>query len=138
MTGVMQAIIGSIAGGAPGTVTLNSTYNPVATGSGVQVASFALESDGDIAVNGSDVGDWLDPKASAPSLYEVRATIVSGSLTSGTAGSWLALSTTRTWTRTDPANDGITEICVLTIEIRYNGGPVLATSTVTLEASRTG
>lgn len=137
MSGALNAFHGRNTG-TPGTVTLDATYAPTAAGSGVQSASFSLESDGDIAINGSDVGDWLSPKSAAPSLYEVRATVVSGSVSSGTTGSWLALTSTRTWTRLDSDNNGSAQECVLTIEVRYNGGAVLDSSTVTLTANRTG
>jgi hypothetical protein len=141
MTGIVMGAMGAVGASAPGTVTLGSSYNIVSTGSGVQSASFTLESDGDIisatTPGGSvDEGDWLNPKASAPSLYEVRATVTSGSLSSGTAGSWLALTSNRTWTRLDSSAGDGANVCVLTIEIRYNGGAVLDTSTVTLTAER--
>lgn len=137
MSGALNAFHGRNTG-TPGTVTLDSTYNPTSTGSGVQSADFGLESDGDVIVNGVDVGDWLSPKSAAPSLYEVRATVVSGSVSTGTTGSWLALTSTRSWTRVDTDNNGSSQVCVLTIEIRYNGGSVLDSSTVTLTANRTG
>lgn len=119
------------------TITLDTSYSMYGTdgGFGSASASFALESDGDIIASEGfgnvDVGDWISPKASAPGSYEVRATIVSGSLSSGTTGSWLALTSTRTWvvSRSSPGYSS----CVLTIEIRLSG-TVLDTTTVTLEA----
>lgn len=53
--------------------------------------------------------------------YEARATLNSGSLSSGTTGSWLGLGTTRSWTCTASigAGGGHTETNAnLTIEIR--------------------
>ena len=111
-------------------------------GSGSQTATYTLESDGDVVtatttLGSSDIGDWIDPKASAPSDYEVRATLNSGTLNVGSSatGSWLALTSNRSW--------GVTQIIVgaadqvdLTIEIRKGSGATLASATVTLDAER--
>lgn len=138
MSGVINTLLGS--GGAPDTITLDATYNPVASGSGSQTATFTLQSDGDILINVVDGGDnWIDPVASAPGLYEVKAEIVSGTPGVGSAatGTWLALTSDRLWRVIDATNNGLNVVCVLTIEIRHNGGSVLASTTVTLEANRT-
>jgi hypothetical protein len=109
-------------------------------GSGSQTATYTLESDGDVVrattpLGSSDIGDWIDPKASAPSDYEVRATLNSGTLTSGTTGSWLALTSNRSWTLTQ-ATVGAADQVDLTIEIRKGSGATLASATVTLDAER--
>jgi hypothetical protein len=114
-----------------------SNLNVTSSGGGSQSASYSLESDGDIVSVSSllgsiDQGDWISPKALAPSDYEVRASIVSGSLTSGTTGSWLALTSNRTWT---VSRDTVgTSTCVFTVEIRKGSGSTLASATITLEA----
>lgn len=101
--------------------------------------SIIFESDGDIIESGTnsgvtDRGDWLAPKASAPSDYEIRATLVSGSVTSGTMNTWLALTSNRTWSRARiPV--GTTE-CQVLFEIRKGAGAVLDSCTVTMTASR--
>ena len=42
--------------------------------------------------------EWLENSASSTNAdWEVRATITSGSFTSGTFGSWLAMTSNRTW-----------------------------------------
>ena len=110
-------------------------------GSGSQTATYTLESDGDVVTattpGGSiDAGDWIDPKANAPSDYEVRATLNSGTLTSGTTGSWLALTSNRSWTLTQ-VTVGVATQVDLTIEIRKGSGATLASATVTLDAQRT-
>jgi hypothetical protein len=109
-------------------------------GSGSQTATYTLESDGDVVrattpLGSSDIGDWITPKASAPSDYEVRATLNSGTLTSGTTGSWLALTSNRSWTLTQ-ATVGAADPVDLTIEIRKGSGATLASATVTLDAER--
>lgn len=86
--------------------------------------------------NGTYDGEWLRYGSSAD--FEVRFTVVSGSFSSGTFGSWINLSTSpyigRTATR---ATIGITELTgVATVEIRDAGsGNILATATVTLTAT---
>lgn len=109
-------------------------------GSGTQTATYTLESDGDVVTattpGGSiDAGDWIDPKANAPSDYEVRATLNSGTLTSGTTGSWLALTSNRSWTLTRVTVGAANQV-QLTIEIRKGSGAALASATVTLDAER--
>ena len=108
------------------------------TGAGSQSASYTLESDGDVVATttlfgASDQGDWVDPKAAAPGTYEVRATLNSGTLTSGTTGSWLALTSNRSWTLTQESV-GAADQVDLTIEIRKGAGATLASASVTLDA----
>jgi hypothetical protein len=110
-------------------------------GAGTQTATYTLESDGDVmsaTTDGGSVdeGDWIDPKASAPSNYEVQATLNAGTLTTGTTGSWLALSSNRSWTL-GRVTVGAADQVELTIEIRKGSGATLASATVTLDAERT-
>ena len=107
------------------------------SGAASQTATYTLESDGDIVatttpVGAVDVGDWIDPKAAAPGTYEVLATIVSGSLSSGTTGSWLALTSNRSWSVTRGSLGDAT--CIITVEIRKGGGATLASATIELTA----
>lgn len=91
---------------------------------------YALTSGGFVTL-----GSWVIPTANAGN-YEVRATLNSGSLTSGTTGSWLALSTTRTWVRQRIAIGSSS--ANLTIEVRRaSDGLVMASKTVDLTASVT-
>ena len=131
MAGALAMLMGLAA-----RVTLATTYNPSdsVTTPATATAGFRLTSAGDIETAGgtyADGGDWLLPK-SGMALYEVKATLNSGALTTGTTGSWLALSSTRTWTVSTAL--GAAQ-AVLTIEIRRIGSSlVLATITVTLDA----
>ena len=113
-------------------------------GAGTQTATYTLESDGDVmsatTSGGSiDEGDWIDPKASAPSDYEAKATLNAGTLTLGSSatGSWLALTSNRSWSVTQIVNSGSSNAADLTIEIRKGSGATLASASVTLEAERT-
>ena len=121
-----------------------SGVSVVSIGSGGQTATYTLESDGDVVTattsGGSvDAGDWIDPKASAPSDYEVQATLNAGTLTFGSSatGSWLALTSNRSWSITQIVNSGSSNAADLTIEIRKGSGATLASANVTLEAERT-
>lgn len=104
-------------------------------------ARYKLEADGDIVrtlANGgaTDLGDWVIPRSAAGAAYECRATILSGSLSSGTAGSWLPLSADEEWGRAQTTNG--TSQCVFTLEIRNTATLlVLATVTITLDAEQT-
>lgn len=94
-------------------------------------AKYKVASDGKVYTNvgPSDVlwETWRLSGASAD--YEVRATLTSGSVSSGTTGSWLALSTTREWTRGPTIGFSHAN---LTIEIRLTGGALLDSAEVSL------
>lgn len=97
-------------------------------------ASYELESDGDIAVNLADSGDWITPKAAAGAAYECRATVVSGTFTSGTFGSWLPLSSTRSWSLLRSTIG--TSTASMTLEIRRaSDGVVLDSATISFTAT---
>lgn len=107
---------------------------PATGGAGYELTSAGKERSG-VGSAGSiiytNTGDWVIPNGSA-SLYEVRATLNSGAVTTGTTGSFLSLGTTRTWTVTR-TTAGISA-ANLTIDIRRIGGAtILATATVALE-----
>lgn len=94
-------------------------------------ATYTLTNTGLEQATGLADGTWLT--AGSASSYEVRATLVSGSLTSGTTGSWLSLASSHSWNVTRTLNLGGTTEAVLTIEIRL-GAAVVATATVTISA----
>ena len=104
--------------------------------SGSATAGVQFQSDGDIiATSGTpsaSLGDWIDPKGSAPGLYEIRATVTSGTLSSGTANTWQALTSSRTWSITS-TNTKITQIF---FEIRDSSGAILDDGTITLELDK--
>ena len=88
-------------------------------------------------INGVDtvLSQWVTP-SSAGGNYEVFATVTSGSVSSGTTGSWVATSGSPLWTRVTPIV-GTINIVVLSMQVRATGtGTVLDTWTVTLEAER--
>ena len=102
-------------------------------------AGYGLYSDGNakqtVGATVSTLEAWIDRVANVGD-FECRATLVSGTLTTGTTGSWLALSADRTWSRTSSA--GSTNTTVLTVEIRRTAtGVVQASVTITLIADAT-
>jgi hypothetical protein len=123
------------AGGSGSTIvaladTYVSDYN-----SGSAEASYSLTSGGDVfattTLDGAiDIGDWISPKSAAPGSYEVQADVIYGSVTGSATGSWLALTSTRTWTLS-LVGSGF-EGAALTVSIRLSG-TVIATATVSLE-----
>lgn len=103
-------------------------------------ASLTIENDGDLVeytslLGLSDVGDWITPKAAAGSAYDVRVTVNSGSLSSGTSGSWLSLGSSRSWGVSVSSGGGAASANI-TIEIRKaSSGVVQASTTITISAS---
>lgn len=67
--------------------------------------------------------DWTLPnEADFGDDYEVRATSVTGTLSSGTLGSWLALSSTREWSL---SSSGSIENASISVEIRRSSDNVV-------------
>jgi hypothetical protein len=101
----------------PGVVTLSGeTVSGGAVTHGVQVNSDGtVDKEIDGVFSQIDSGtDWIIPNASANALFEVRATLNSGSLsTSAGTDIWLSLDEDRYWNTTVTAN--------ITLEIRYQG-----------------
>lgn len=90
------------------------------------------------ATQGSDtvtnIGVWITPTTNVAN-YEARVTMTSGSLTSGTVGSWLNLGTTRTWTLQYAAPGPGQNLSVFTLEIRRASDSVVVdTATITIRA----
>lgn len=79
--------------------------------------------------------EWLFPHdASEADRYECFANLDSGSVSTGTTGSWLALSSNQDWTRVRSSNG--TSAAQLTISIRLVGtANALASAIITLTAT---
>lgn len=109
------------------------TISPADATSGYQLTSAGAEQE---IVNGpaTTFNTWL--LSGAASDYEVMATLNSGTLASGTTGSWLSLGSTRAWTVQRTSNTAGTNSASLTIQIRTAvGGTLLDTAAVTLNAT---
>lgn len=119
-------------------VNFNDRYIYAGNTGATAVAGYQIKTDGfDYeGVNGafSAIAQWVTP-TSAASNYEVFATVTSGSLTSGTTGSWVAVSSNPTWTRNRTSVGLVTAI--MSMQIREIGTTtVLDTWTVQLDAER--
>lgn len=83
----------------------------------------------------ADIADWL--LSGAAGDYDVRLTVNSGTNPTGdSVATWLALSSTRTWTLTDATEGGgeISNDC--TVEVRLNSsGDILASANVTMSVN---
>ena len=141
MSGVLAGLIGSSAATEDAVIAFSDTYVE-AIGSGKSIFSqYQVNSDGFQYIdedNGSGFvadGQWCAPAYLAGN-YEVQATVFSGTLFSGTTGSWLDVSTDPEWAARQ-ASVGF-NICTLTMEVRKIGTTtVLDTWYVDLYAQRT-
>jgi hypothetical protein len=138
---LLQAFFATLGGagtsGGSGGVLLSDRFVQDSNG-GTASVSYRLTNTGDIewlsSIFGTqDIGDWISPKSGAPGSYEVRADLAPGSmaLSSGTVGSWLALTSSRTWT-VERSFVGVSE-STIDVQIRL-GGTVLTTARITLYA----
>lgn len=86
--------------------------------------------------------DWIIPNFANDDLYEVRVTNVvveagggvAFSFASAAEDTWIALSADRSWEVDAPSLGGVKRVS-FDLEIRYNGGAVLASARYTLTAS---
>jgi hypothetical protein len=143
----------TLAGVASGAITMPTNFygksagatvnfnDATVTAAGVpsQSAGYRINTNGFVyqVVNGTDtsLGQWVTP-SSAGGNYEVYASLVSGTLSSGTTGSWVATSGSPLWTRV-AAIAGTLNIVELVMDVRATGtGTILDTWSVQLEAER--
>lgn len=121
------AIAGSVTGAAGagvnagGTLDVNSagTWQLTRTGSSGTPSPSGLQ-------------NWIAPVVGTPGdTHWVRASITSGTVTTGTTGSWLALSSNRQWTKTAVNGD---DSVTLTIAIATDSGGtnIVSSGSVTL------
>ena len=105
-------------------------------------AGIRVHSDGtvdnrtNVSANYTNQYTWLTGAGSTNADYEVRWTTTAGTLSAGTAGTWMVLSTSREFTRNETRNGFFSSSCTGTLEIRMAASPftVLATATITLQA----
>lgn len=129
MSGVQGLLLGTNVALQP-VIRLDAAYYASTT----SAAELQLRSDGTVYVTVDSATtyeyNWLTNGVG--SNYDVRATIVSGTFTSGTAGSWLNLGTTRSWLRN--ALPGTIQIVTADFEIRNATTLiVLATAQISLQ-----
>lgn len=103
----------------------------------ISTASINFRTDGTITTVGSgytNIG-WTSTSTGVGNDYEIRATVTNGTLSGGTSGSWLALSSNRQWSKIDNTQDDGPASVTLTFEIRKTGTTtVLDSESITLSA----
>jgi hypothetical protein len=100
-------------------------------------ATYRLTSAGQIEATTSGGGTastpWISPQVNMAN-YEARATLLSGSATTGTFGAWMSLSTTRSWSKQATSGSGLLTV-TFTLEIRRaSDAVVLDSQTITIQA----
>lgn len=123
-----------------GAATVNFTDQYIASNqSAPATAGYSVNSNGfdyeRVQSVSSVLTQWVTP-TSAGGNYEVFATVTSGSVTTGTTGSWVATSGNPEWTRSNGAV-GTIVFTTLSMQVRATGTTtVLDTWTINLEAER--
>jgi hypothetical protein len=117
----------------------SSTFLPntnVGRDDGGSPAEYYIANDGTIQVRvGATITTVDNWTFDTPGDYECNATVTSGSLSSGTTGTWLSLGTTRSWTR--GAASGTTQLVSLDITLRrIADGEVINTASINIECVR--
>lgn len=98
----MSGVLAAMMAGSPGFI--NGSLPSHNNGGNGATITWELQNDGDLSygdpTNGFGTEDWVTPSESdVASKWEVKVDVTAGSFTSGTTGSFLALGTTRTWTK---------------------------------------
>jgi hypothetical protein len=95
---------------------------------GAVSATYTLNPDGTV----STALTWFTPPKPLGSLYDVKATLLSGTLFSGTVGAWLNLGTAHSWASRSNTGGGIASVL---LEVAYAGTTtVLDSATIGLTA----
>ena len=139
MVGMVQLMLGSVTPATPRVQLTDTSVNRTVAG-GTAVATYRLDAAGTISktVFGGGISvyeTWL--LSGVNSDYQVRATLLSGGPLSGTAGTWQACSTSRTWTVSDAVADANEVAASVLIEIRdVATTTVLTSATIAMSAMR--
>mgnify|MGYP003473790239 FL=1 len=126
MTGIFAAMTGPRGGGSA--ILNNAAVSSVGVGS--RTAGWKIDTDGFVyTLKQAAYTARYQWTTDSPANFEVKATLVSGAVTTGTTGSWLSCSTDREWTVISDASAS------LTIEVRDSATAiVLASCSVDLYA----
>lgn len=89
VSGILAAVAG---GGAPGVI------QDIGDGLDAVGVTLALNNDGTYTMTGDPGGNWVEPASAAiAAQWQVKVDVTSGAFTSGTTGTWLAMSSNRGW-----------------------------------------
>lgn len=124
----------------PGDVLLTLDYNNISDATAPTSANcqFNMLNDGTLQWDNTDtmtLADWIHPKGNYLN-YDVQSVITAGSLTTDpSAGTWLAMTSARSWALLRTTNG--TSTCTMTLNLRRTGTTTtLKSGTVTFSAAR--
>lgn len=127
-----RATAGGGGGGGGSVILYPITYYEIAIDPANALVTLTAEASGMMVGTGGASYAWL--LSGLASAYEIRADVSSGSLSSGTTGSWLNMGTDRSWTVSRTTLG--TNSCTLQFQIRrVSDGVVLDTEYKALQAS---
>lgn len=134
MSGAVAALVASIRHFP----SFGGTVNAIAPAPSTATAGVTFNTDGSISFNGSgpaaDTNWWRPTATSIGASYWVRATVNSGTLSTGTSGSWLQLNAARSWTKSSTGAGVLT--CNITLQVASDSGGanIVSSGTYTLSA----
>jgi hypothetical protein len=101
---------------------------------------FSVNSNGTVLATGDTAGtlasyNWITPTTGSTTYY-VRATLTSGTFSSGTTGTWLALTSNQSWVTLFTSNSPGNKTTTATFEIATDSGGtnVVVSASISLEA----
>lgn len=95
----MSGFAAILGGGPPGDLIAALTTSGNPTSASDQFSNAGVRTAGD-TVGGSFNENWVTPATSGVAAnYEMKVDVTSGSFSTGTTGTWLAMTSTRTWTK---------------------------------------
>lgn len=115
-----------------------NTYTDLTFDPGTAGVTLAINSNGTLTATGTNAGtldsyNWITPTTGSTSYY-VRATLIGGSFSSGTTGTWLALTSNRTWNVTQSGAGTQTANATFEIASDAAGTNVVASANIILTA----
>jgi hypothetical protein len=103
-------------GGAPGVINGSLPNGTLET-----EATFFLQNTGAYEIAGV-AGSWVAPaNSTVAAFYQVKVDVTSGGFASGTTGTWLDMSSSRTWT----CQDGVAVSATFTVTFREKASQVV-------------
>ena len=101
---------------------------------------FSVNSNGTVLATGDTAGtlasyNWITPTTGSTTYY-VRATLTSGTFSSGTTGTWLALTSNQSWVTLFTSNSPGNKMTTATFELATDSGGtnVVVSASISLEA----
>lgn len=114
----------------------DSTITPTNASAQYQLTSGGVVNKITVSGGTVQIDTWKLPAGVPSANYEAMVTVTTGSLSSGTTGAWVSLSSTRTWVLNRVVLG--TNTCEFTVQIRSAAsGAVLTSADIVLTAEKT-